>query len=194
MGAFIYLVSLIHHDPSILLIKKPGCETPKIFIFWCGFSNGLSERFAFFWRPRKSWTSAFWRSYVRWPWIGGLPRRATKSKIIMSKLGGGADIYSRENERMSPENQWLEDLFNLLKLSLFTDILVFRGVPQMCFFLVPWQLWFFDVLRFEADESILNLTANLTANFKHQFCEDHFPHAASAHFRLRYIRTLWSSI
>ena len=74
MGAFIYSVSLIHHDPSILLIKKPGCEIPKIVFVWHGFSNGLFERFAFFWRPRKSWTSAFWRSYVRWPWIGGLPQ------------------------------------------------------------------------------------------------------------------------
>ena len=72
----IYLFGFIDSSgSSILLIKKPGCETPKIFIFWCGFSNGLSERFAFFWRPRKSWTSAFWRSYVRWPWIGGLPQR-----------------------------------------------------------------------------------------------------------------------
>ena len=115
------------------------------------------------------------------------------SKIIMSKLGGGADIYSPGKRTNVSWKSMVGRSIPYWNCPFFRDMLVFRGVPQM-FFFVPWQLWFFDVLRFEADESILNLTANLTANFKHQFCEDHFPHAASAQFRLRYLRILWSPI
>lgn len=39
-------------------------------------------------------------------------------------------IYSRENERISPENHWLEDIFPIEQSSLFREhvMFVFRGV------------------------------------------------------------------
>ena len=40
-------------------------------------------------------------------------------------------IYSPENERMSPENEWLEDVFSIEMVSFLGDMLVFGGVMNM---------------------------------------------------------------
>ena len=40
-------------------------------------------------------------------------------------------IYSPENEQMSPENQWLEDVFPIEICVILGDMLVFGGVEDI---------------------------------------------------------------